>query len=93
MPLKTVRQIEELVCEWFLLISLWCAQVTLTPEESKITVFNNETPNGLKSLMEATHCLVQCLQPSLNRDEENRLRNICFVRKICLVKNKSQIIT
>jgi len=26
----------------------WWAQVTLTPEETKIIVFNRGTPNGLK---------------------------------------------
>jgi hypothetical protein len=31
------------------LISLWCAQVTLTPEESKITVLSKGTPKGLKA--------------------------------------------
>jgi hypothetical protein len=34
-------------------INLWWAQVTLTPEESKITVFNKGTPKGLKAKMPA----------------------------------------
>ena len=31
------------------LIKLWCAQVTLTLEESKITVLSKGTPKGLKA--------------------------------------------
>ena len=39
------------VCEWFLFIKLWWAQVTVTPEASKIAVFNKGIWNGLKGII------------------------------------------
>jgi hypothetical protein len=36
---------------WLLLIILWCAHVTLTPEDSNTTVFSKGTPKGLKAKM------------------------------------------
>ena len=48
-PRSTVRAKETLVWVWLPLISLWWAQVTLTPEDNKITVFSKGTPNGLKA--------------------------------------------
>jgi len=48
MPKITVKASDKLVWEWLPLISLWWAQVTLTPEDKRITVFNNGTPKGLK---------------------------------------------
>lgn len=38
-----------LVCEWLFSINLWCAQVTDTPEERRITVFNKGIWKGLNA--------------------------------------------
>ena len=34
-------------------ISAWCAQVTLTPEDTRMIVFNKGTPKGLKGITPA----------------------------------------
>lgn len=38
-----------MACEWLFSIILWWAQVTVTPEESKIAVFNKGTWKGLNT--------------------------------------------
>lgn len=51
---------------WLPLIRLWCAQVTLTPDANKITVFNSGTPNGLNTF---TPCGGQTLPISQEGDK------------------------
>jgi len=50
MPNITVIIREEEVCEWFPCIKLWWAQVTDTPDERRIKVFNRGISKGLNGI-------------------------------------------